>query len=110
MWKHSIFKRNGGIYINNEKLKKIEAETAKIKAKISDYTARLRELERQKTETMNAGIIALVRDMDILPDELSAFIQAFKKQSGGGAAVMPDAPELPPAEDEPLKNDKEDSE
>jgi len=76
---------------------------------MSDLTARLRELERQKTETMNAGIIALVRDMDILPDELTAFIQAFKNQSGG-ATALPDAPTLPPAEDETPKNDKEDSE
>jgi len=77
---------------------------------MSDYTARLRELERQKTETMNAGIIALVRDMDILPDDLAAFIQAFKKKSSGGAAALPDAPALPPADGEKLQNDKEDTE
>jgi predicted nucleic acid-binding Zn-ribbon protein len=71
--------------MNNEKLKKIETEIVKVKAKISEFTARLRELERQKTETENAGIIALVRDMDILPDELTAFIQAYKT----GTAVMP---------------------
>ena len=71
--------------MNNEKLKKIEAEIVKVKTKITEFTARLRELERQKTETMNAGIIALVRDMDILPDELTAFIQAFKAQSNAPA-------------------------
>lgn len=81
-----------------------------MKTKISNYTARLRELERQKTETMNAGIIALVRDMDILPDDLTAFIQAFKKQSSDGAAVLPDAPTLPPTDSEKLQNDKEDTE
>ena len=77
---------------------------------MSDLSARLRELERQKTETTNAGIIALVRDMDILPDELTAFIQAFKAQTGNGKPTAQDKPPLPPAEDETLKNDKEDTE
>jgi len=57
-----------GMYINNERLLKIDADISKLKAKISDYTARLRELERVKTETENAGIVALVRDVDISPD------------------------------------------
>ena len=65
--------------MNSDKLKKIDVEITKIKGKITDYTARLRELERQRTETENAGIIALVRDMDILPEELTAFIQSFKQ-------------------------------
>ena len=66
---------------------------------------RLRELERQKTEIENVGIIALVRDMDILPDELTAYIQAFKAQTGGGAAILP----TEPAEIENIENDKEDA-
>jgi len=46
--------------------------------------------------------------MDILPDELTAFIQAFKTQSLGGAAVMPDAPTLPPKNGgEPIKNEED---
>jgi len=78
--------------MNSERLKKIEAEIVKVKGKISDLTARLRELERQRTETQNAGIIALVRDMDILPDELTAFIHAYKGQLNNSAAVMPTIP------------------
>jgi hypothetical protein len=79
--------------MNSERIKKTEAEITKVKAKISDLTARLRELERQKTELENAGIVALVRDMDILPDELSAFIQAFKQKAGNGgiSPPLPDA-------------------
>jgi len=76
-----------------------------MKSKISDYTARLRELERQKTEIENAGIIALVRDMDILPDELTAYIQAFKAQSSG-AAVM----SAVPTKVEPVQNEKQEDE
>lgn len=94
-----------GTHIRNEKLKRIESEIVKVKTKISDYTGRLRELERQKTEIENAGIIALVRDMDIMPDELTAFIQAFKAQSNGAAAVLPTVP----AEIEKTENDKEDT-
>jgi hypothetical protein len=90
--------------MNQEKLKKVEAEIAKTKAKVTELTARLRELERQKTEIENAGIIALVRDMDILPDELTAYIQAFKAQSSG-AAVLP----IAPAEVEITENDKEET-
>ena len=86
--------------MNNEKLKKIEAEIVKVKTKISEFTVRLRELERQKTETMNAGIIALVRDMDILPDELTAFIQAFKSQSNGGGTALPTAPAIETSQNE----------
>ncbi|MCL2816135.1 MAG: DUF4315 family protein [Oscillospiraceae bacterium] len=78
--------------MNNEKLEKIKADIAKTKAKISEYTARLRELERQKTETENSGIIAIVRDMDIRPDDLAAFIEAFKAQSNGGKAETPTTP------------------
>ena len=66
--------------MNNERLQKIDGEISKLKTKISEYTVRLRELERQRTETENAGIVALVRDVDISPDELMAFIQAYKRQ------------------------------
>ena len=66
--------------MNNERLQKIDAEISKLKTKISEYTVRLRELERLRLETENAGIVALVRDVDVSPDELMAFIQAYKGQ------------------------------
>ena len=86
--------------MNQERLKRIEADIAKIKVKVTEYTARLRELERQKTEMENAGIVALVRDMDILPDELTAFIQAFKAQSNGGGTALPTAPAIETSQNE----------
>ena len=89
--------------MNQERLKRLEAEIAKIKAKVTEYTARLRELERQKTELENAGIVALVRDMAILPDELTAYIKAFKAQSGGGALL----PTMPPTGIESPQNENE---
>ena len=38
--------------------------------------------------------------MDILPDELTAFIQAFKEKSNSSAITQPDG--------EPVQNDEED--
>ena len=74
--------------MNNERLQKIDGEISKLRTKISEYTVRLRELERQRTETENAGIVALVCDVDISPDELMAFIKAYK---GKSTAVRKDA-------------------
>ena len=93
--------------MNQERLTKIEADIAKTKAKVTEFTARLRELERQKTEIENAGIVALVRDMAILPDELTAFIKAFKEQSSGGA-VLPTMP--PPTGIKTTQNDNKEDE
>jgi len=64
----------------NPKIPKICEEIEKTKRKLAEYTSRLRDLERQKTELENADIVSLVRDMDIQPEELTAFIQAFKGQ------------------------------
>ena len=68
----------------NEKVQKIESEIAKLKTKISESTTRIRELERQKTEIENNEIVALVRNVDISPDKLIEFIQAYIDQKGKG--------------------------
>ena len=67
----------------NPKLDKMDAEITRLKDKISTYTIRLRDLEHQKTEIENADIIAIVRGVDVPPDELLAFIKAFKERSDG---------------------------
>ena len=89
--------------MNQERLNRIEADIAKTKAKVTEFTARLRELEQQKTELENAGIVALVRDMAILPDELTAYIKAFKAQTSGGALL----PTMPPSGIESPKTENE---
>lgn len=93
--------------INNEKLTKIEAEIVKLKKKVADYSARLRELERLKTETENAGIIALVRGVDILPDELMAFIKERREQIGGIAAAPSEAHGLETTQEDKEEFDRE---
>ena len=72
----------------NPKIKKIDTEIDKTRAKISDYQARLRELERQKTEIENTEIVELVRGVDATPQELAAFIRAFRKQRGAPSLLQ----------------------
>lgn len=63
------------------KLEKIDAEIEKMKAKISAYQARLKELERKKTEQENTEIVGLVRGVDMTPQELAEFIRSRKAEN-----------------------------
>lgn len=60
------------------KLEKIDAEIEKMKAKIAVYQARLKELERKKTEQENTEIVGLVRGVDMTPQKLAEFIRSRK--------------------------------
>ena len=71
----------------NPKLAKINAEIGKTKDKIAEHQARLRELERQKTEIENTEIVELMRGVDATPQELASFIRAFRKQGGTPASL-----------------------
>lgn len=64
----------------NPKLNKVTDEIEKTRGKISDMQYRLRDLERQKTEIENADIVAMVRGIDVPPDEFGEFIRLFKEQ------------------------------
>ena len=64
----------------NPKLKKLIDEMEKTKVKISDMQSRMRDLERQKTELENADIIAMIRGIDVPPDEFGEFVRLFKEQ------------------------------
>ena len=73
----------------NPKIEKVSEEIEKVKRKVSEYTNRLRDLERLKTELENADIVALVRSVGMENDgELTAFLQAYKAHLSG-AAVAP---------------------
>lgn len=69
----------GGIFLN-PKINKVIGEIEKTKERIAEQQTRLRELERQKTELENAGIVAMVRGIDIPPAEFEAFARAFMEQ------------------------------
>lgn len=64
----------------NPKLKKVTDEMDKTKAKITELQSRFKDLERQRTELENADIIAMVRGIDVPPDEFGEFVRLFKEQ------------------------------
>ena len=71
----------------NGKLQKVMAEIEKVKAKIAAQQIHLRELEQQKTELENTEIVGMVRGLDA-PEELAAFIKAFRSSTAGTSDFM----------------------
>lgn len=66
----------------NAKIERVSKDIQKTKDKISEFQARLRELEKQKTELENMEIVDAVRSMDISLTDLAALLKATKT---GGA-------------------------
>ena len=60
---------------------KIEAEIEKVKGKIAEQQARLKELEQRRTEVENSEIVDIVRGMSISLTELPLL---FEKLKDGG--------------------------
>ena len=82
----------------NNKLNKLQMEIDKIKQKITEQQAKLRELEQQKTEIENTEIVELVRSMKMNTGELSTFLKAYREKS--------DAPILLPTTQEDNEHEK----
>jgi len=57
---------------------KIEAEIEKVKFKIVEQQARLKELEQRKLETENSEIVDIVRGMSIPLSELPLVLQRLQ--------------------------------
>ena len=78
---------------------KIQTEIDKVKAKISEQQARLKELEQKKLEAENSEIVDIVRGMSIPLAELPLL---FEKQKGGGTLgqSVPKSEAAPTAEKE----------
>jgi hypothetical protein len=66
----------------NAKIERIDKDIEKTKGKISEFQARLRELESQKTELENIEIVETVRGMDVPLTDLAAMLKAFREKSG----------------------------
>lgn len=65
----------------NAKIERVSKDIQKTKEKISEFQAKLRKLERQKTELENTEIVNAVRGMDISLTNLATLLKAAK--SGG---------------------------
>jgi len=65
----------------NTKIQRISNEIAKTKVKIQEQQARLRDLERQKTEIENLEIVNAVRAMNISFAELAELLRQTKPSS-----------------------------
>ena len=78
---------------------KIQTEIDKVKAKISEQQARLKELEKNKQEAENREIVDIVRGMSIPLAELPLL---FEKLKGGGTLgqSVPKSEAAPTAEKE----------
>ena len=59
----------------------IQAEIEKVKAKIAEQQARLKELEQKKLEAENSEIVEIVRGMSVSLTDLPTLLQTIK--SGG---------------------------
>ena len=62
---------------------KIMAEMEKVKAKISEQQARLKDLEQKHREAENEEIVDIVRGMSVTLDELPALLRQFRDGTSG---------------------------
>jgi hypothetical protein len=62
--------------MNNPKIKKVDAEIDKTKAKVAEFTAKLRELEKEKIRLENDDIVAVIRGAGLEKhlDKLNVFM------------------------------------
>ena len=58
-----------------KKKEKLAKDIEKTKAKIAEQQARLRELEKQKTELENTDFVAVARSYHLTPRELAEFLK-----------------------------------
>jgi len=99
----------------NAKIERVCKEIDKTKGKINEQQARLRELEKQKTELENVEIVDTVRGMDISFADLAELLKAARATSGqvgpklAAVGKTATAASIGP-DDEDDTDDKEDSE
>ena len=70
------------------KSQKIQAEIDKVKAKISEQQARLKDLEKNKQEAENSEIVDIVRGMSIPLAELPLVLQRLRDSGTSGQSVQ----------------------
>ena len=65
----------------NPKIEKLAKDIEKTRAKIAEQQARLRELEKQKTELENTDFVAVARSYHLTPQELAEFLKTRQMAS-----------------------------
>ena len=60
----------------NPKIEKLAKDIEKTKAKIAEQQARLRDLEKQKTELENTDYVAIARSFHLTPQQLAEFLKS----------------------------------
>ena len=59
----------------NPKIDKLAKEIERTKEKIAELQGKVREMEKQKTELENTDIVAIVRSLNLSPQQLADFIR-----------------------------------
>ena len=65
----------------NPKIEKLAKDIETTKAKIAEQQARLRDLEKQKTELENTDFVAVARSYHLTPQELAEFLKTRQMAS-----------------------------
>lgn len=65
----------------NPKIEKLAKDIEKAKAKIAEQQAKLRDLEKQKTELENTDFVAVARSYHLTPQELAEFLKTRQMAS-----------------------------
>lgn len=66
---------------------KIEAEIEKVKVKIAEQQAKLKELEQRKIEAENSEIVDMVRSMSVSITELPLLLEKLRSRETSGQVV-----------------------
>ena len=72
----------------NPKIEKLEKEIDKTKNKIAEMQARLRDLEKQKTELENTDYVAIARSFHLTPQQLAEFLKSQQSAPSGAAPLQ----------------------
>lgn len=67
----------------NPKIEKLEKEIDKTKTKIAEMQAKLRDLEKQKTELENTDYVAIARSFHFTPQQLAEFLKSQQTAPSG---------------------------
>ena len=72
----------------NPKIERLEKEIDKTKNKIAEMQARLRDLEKQKTELENTDYVAIARSFHLTPQQLAEFLKSQQPAPSGNGTLQ----------------------